>query len=40
MGLRFKVGKDAQNAGGPMLFGRKFGNCDQDILARTFYHKL
>lgn len=36
-GLRFEVSKDAENVGGLTLFGRKFGNYEQDIMVRTFY---
>lgn len=35
--LRFEVAKDAKNAGGLTLFGKKFGNHAQDIMVRVFW---
>lgn len=37
--IRFEVAKDAKNVGGLTLFGKKFGNHEQDILVRTFFEK-
>ena len=36
--IRFEVGK-MQNVGGLTLFGKKFGNHEQDIVVRTFFEK-
>jgi predicted transcriptional regulator len=35
--LKIEVKKDAKNSGGCTLFGRGFGNYDQDIKIKTFY---
>lgn len=35
--LRIEVKEDAKNAGGCTLFGKGFGNYDQDINIKTFY---
>ena len=35
--LRVSAPKDAQNAGGLTLYGRRFGNYDQDIRVRMQY---
>lgn len=35
--LRFEVKETARHVGGLTLFGRKFGNHEQDIRVRTFY---
>ena len=37
--IRFEVAEDAKNVGGLTLFGKKFGNHEQDIMIRTFYEK-
>lgn len=37
--IRFSVEKDANNVGGLTLFGKKFGNHEQDIVVRTFFEK-
>ena len=37
--IRFEVAKDAKNVGGLTLFGKKFGNHEQDIMIRTFFEK-
>jgi predicted transcriptional regulator len=37
--IRFQVAKDAKNVGGLTLFGKKFGNHEQDIMVRTFFEK-
>ena len=37
--IRFEVAKDAKNVGGLTLFGKKFGNHEQDIVVRTFFEK-
>ena len=34
--IKFEVEKDAKNVGGLTLFGKKFGNHEQDIVVRTF----
>lgn len=36
-GLRFEVKEDAENVGGCTLFGKGFGNYDQDIRVKLFY---
>ncbi|WP_127534235.1 ArsR/SmtB family transcription factor [Paenibacillus kobensis] len=35
--LRFSVDEDAAHVGGMTLYGRGFGNYDQDIVFRTYY---
>ncbi len=35
--LKFEVNKEAQNVGGLTLFGKNFGNHNQDILVKTYY---
>lgn len=35
--LRMEVPADAKNVGGLTLFGKKFGNYQQDIVVRTYY---
>lgn len=35
--LKFEVSKEAQNVGGLTLFGKNFGNHNQDILVKTYY---
>lgn len=35
--LRFEVKKDAEHVGGLSLFGKHFGNYDQDIRFKTYY---
>lgn len=35
--LSFEVAEDAQNVGGLTLFGRGFGNHEQDIIVRVYY---
>jgi len=35
--LKVEVKEDAINSGGCTLFGRGFGNYDQDIKIKTFY---
>ncbi len=37
MKLRFEVEEDAKNKGGMTLFGKGFGNHDQNILINTYY---
>jgi len=37
--IRFEVAKDAKNVGGLTLFGKKFGNHEQDIVVRTFFER-
>jgi len=37
--IRFEVARDAKNVGGLTLFGKKFGNHEQDIVVRTFFEK-
>ena len=35
--LRISVKEDAVNVGGLTLFGKKFGNHDQDIVFKVYY---
>lgn len=37
--IRFEVAEDAKNVGGLTLFGKKFGNHEQDIMVRTFFER-
>lgn len=35
--LKFEVNQDAENVGGLTLFGKNFGNHEQDIVVKTYY---
>ena len=35
--IRIEVKPDAENVGGVTLFGKKFGNHDQDINFKAYY---
>lgn len=35
--LKIEVKEDAKNVGGVTLFGKSFGNHEQDIIVKTYY---